>query len=179
MSSTAALSNVTAYPAVDTLARTGSAVSAESQAVRQAVVEVLRARESSQSLFGRRAAVISQIWALVNECDEQGWDGSGAEPVDRFAAFAAVDLIRALPEDVPLPEVAPEPDGSISLDWIESKQRIFSLSVGTSGRLAFAWLDGSDRGHGAELFDGERIPRRVMAGILEIVRDGRAAIGTR
>lgn len=179
MSSTAALRSVTAYPAGDAMARTGSAVSAESRAVRQAVVEALRARESSQSLFGRRAAVISQIWALVNECDGQGWDGSGAEAVDRFAAFAAVDFIRALPEDVPLPEVAPDPDGSISLDWIQSKQRLFSLSVGTNGRLAFAWLDGSDRGHGVEQFDGERIPRRVIAGILEIVWDGRAAIGTR
>lgn len=155
----------------------GSAVSPESKAVREAVGAVERSVERSQSLFGRKAAVIAQIWAIVNDCAEPGWDGDGAEPADRLAAFAAADLIRSLPGGIPLPEVAPEPDGAISLDWIRSRNRLFSLSVGTSDRLAYAWIDGSDRGHGVARFDGETIPTRILQGIGEIAGHGDAAVG--
>jgi hypothetical protein len=36
--------------------------------------------ERSLALYGPKAATIAQIWALVKECEEPGWDGSGAEP---------------------------------------------------------------------------------------------------
>lgn len=133
--------------------------------------------EKSQALFGGKATVIGQVWALVNECSVAGWDGGAAEPVDRLAAFKAADVIRALPAHVPLPEVAPEPDGAISLDWIRSRRRVFSLTVGSGDRLAFAWLDGSDRGHAVVRFDGEVIPSRVLQGIDEIMGHVSATLG--
>jgi hypothetical protein len=167
------------YTTVQTLASIGSAVSSESEVLRQRVADIRRSTERSQSLFGGKAAAISQIWALVNECAEPGWNGDGAEPVDRLAAFAAADFIRAVPDGLPLPEAAAEPDGAISLDWILSRNRLFSVSVGTSGRVAFAWLDGSDRGHGVARFDGERVPRPILDGITAIARHGHATIGTR
>lgn len=161
---------------VPAIARRGSAVSAESSIAREAVNGVVESVERSEALFGRKAATISQIWALANECAESGWDGDGAEPIDRLVAFAAADVIRALPGRIPLPDVAPEPDGSISLDWIQSKDNVFSLSVGASDRLAFAWLDGSDRGHGVVRFDGETMPVRALQGIAETMKHGRAAL---
>lgn len=166
-------------PAIPRFWRAGSAVSAEARAVWQAIGAVMESTERSQSWFGRKAAAISQMWALANECDEPGWDGDSALPVDPAAAFAAADFIRALPGRVPLPEFAPEPDGSIALDWIRSRNRLFSLSVGTSDRLAFAWLDGSDRGHGVARFDGATIPARILEGIDEIMKHGNAAIWPR
>jgi len=165
------------YLAVPLVTRAGSAISEESRVVRDAVGSVVESVERSEALFGRKAATIAQIWALANECAEPGWDSDGAEAVDRFAAFAAADFIRALPGGVPLPEVAPEPDGSISLDWIRSRNSLFSLSVGASDRLAFAWVDGSDRGHGVVRFDGETIPVRVLQGIAETTKHGNAAVG--
>jgi len=154
-----------------------SAVSGESKAVREAVRAAVRSVESSQALFGKKAAVISEIWALVNECADPGWDSAGAEPIDRVAAFRAVDLIRALPPAVSLPEVAGEPDGSISIDWIASRNRLFSLSVGAADRLDYAWIDGSNRGHGVDRFDGETIPPRILQGIREILKYGDAPLG--
>lgn len=47
-----------------------------------------------------------------------------------------VAFVRALPAGTPLPGC-------------------LSLSVGSAGRLAFAWIDGQDRGHGADHFDGQ------------------------
>ena len=67
-------------------------------------------------------------------------------------------FLRAMPDDLPIPEFAPEPNGSISLDWIASPDRLFSLSIGRNGRLAYAWLDGADKGHGVARFDARNVP---------------------
>ncbi len=114
------------------------------------------------------------LWALANECGEPGWDGNDALPLNRLAVFNAVAFIRALPEEVPLPEFAPEPDGSISLDWISSRNRLFSISVGTGDRLPYAWLDGTDKGHAVARFDGKNIPPRILEGIKSILNGGSA-----
>ena len=114
---------------------------------------------------------IAKIWSLVKECSEPGWDGEGALPLDHLAATSAAQFVRALPTGILLPELAPEPDGSFSLDWIQSRDCIFSLSVGANGRLAYAWLDGTDSGHSAARFDGATIPPDVLEGINRVVRE--------
>jgi hypothetical protein len=108
------------------------------------------------------------VWALVAESREQG--GEDAEPIAPRAATLAVEFIRALPNDVALPEPAWEPDGALSLDWIPSRHRQFSLSVGKSPRLAYAWIDGSDRGHAVAFFDGGSIPPGILEGVRRIMR---------
>ena len=124
------------------------------------------------------AATISQIWALVDECVETGWDGDEGQPISEIAAKVAADFVSDLPPDVSLPEVAPEPDGSISLDWIQSRSRLFSLSIGKGSRLPYAWLDGADVGHGVAFFDGETAPPTILEGIRRITHDGNAAVRT-
>jgi len=146
--------------------RSGS--EAEAFALRGSAVAVVEAAEKSIALFGRKAAVISRIAEVSDQCGKPGWDGDDAEAVSEISVAQALDFIRALPDGLPLPEVAPEPDGAISLDWIESRHRLFSLSVGASPRLSYAWLDGSDRGHGVARFDGESVPTRVIEGIVGV-----------
>ena len=109
-------------------------------------------------------AVISEILTVAAGHAEKNWDGEGAEPVSAVAVDRAVAFVRALPAGV-LPEVAAEPDGAISLDWMQSRTRVLSISVGLGERLALAWIDGEDQGHAVAVFDGERIPPRVLAGI--------------
>lgn len=158
-------------------ARRSSAISLEARAVHNAASAVVESAERSQALFGEKSVAISQIMALANECAEAGWDGDDAAPLAWVATHTAVQFIRAMPDDLPLPEFAPEPDGSISLDWIRSRNRLFSLSVGSTDRLAYAWLDGSDKGHGVARFDGERIPSRIVQGIVEIMNHGNVTVG--
>ena len=166
------------YAALNAYARPGSAVSAEAQAVTRAASALVRSAEDSQILFGGKAAVISRLRALANDCAEQGWDGHQACAIDPGALQNAEDFVRALPEGFPAPEFAPEPDGSISLDWIQSRRRLFSLSVGSSNRLAYAWLDGADKGHGVARFDGFSVPSRVLSGIQSILNNGNASLRT-
>ena len=109
-----------------------------------------------------KAAAISQIWALVTECSTANWDGYGGELLSEVAAAVAVEFVLALPEDVPLPEFAPDSDGSITLDWLPERGRFFGISVGTNHRLAYAWLSGTASGHGVAEFDGRAIPPEVL-----------------
>jgi len=164
------------YAALNPYARVGSAISAEAEAVTRAASALVRSSEESQILFGRRATAISHLRTLGNECAESGWDGADAYAIHSVALRNAENFVRALPEDIPMPEFAPEPDGSISLDWIPSRHRLFSMSVSTGNRLAFAWIDGADRGHGVARFDGLIVPARVLTGIRSILSYGNAAV---
>jgi hypothetical protein len=113
---------------------------------------------------------------MATECAEQGWDGNAAAAIDPVAVLSARRFLRALPDNVPLPEFAPEPDGSISLDWFASRNRLLSLSIGRRSRVAYAWLDGADKGHGVARFDGQNVPTRVLAAIKDTVGQGHAGL---
>jgi hypothetical protein len=128
------------------------------------------ASENSQALSEKKAAAISQLRALAKECSVEDWDGYGAFPMDKDALRNAEAFIRALPENFPLPEFAPKPDGSFSLDWIPARQHVLTVCVDDSNQLAYAWLDDSDQGNGLARFDGSFVPRRVLDAIQTIMK---------
>jgi hypothetical protein len=136
----------------------------------------VQAAEQSVVLFGERAAAISSLRELSNECSLEDWDGSGALALDPRAVIQAESFLRTLPDGVPMPECSAEPDGSVSLDWSRAKNRLFSVSVGSSNRLAFAWLDGSDKGHGVARFDGIEVPKLVLLGLRSILTPSHAPV---
>ena len=164
------------YAAAQGYVRRSSAVSLEAQTVRAAVSAVAEMRERSQVLFGSKATALSQLRALANECAEPDWNGEGACALNPMAVSLAESFIRALPDALPLPEFAPEPDGSISLDWIQGRNRLFTLSVSAGSRLAYAWIDGSDKGHAVARFDGESIPPLIQEGVKAIMNHGDATL---
>ena len=126
--------------------------------------------ERPQAVFGAKEEAISRLALLAGE---RGPDETTA--VHPEAVSLAESIVRALPDGIALPEFSADSDGAISLDWIESRHRLFSLSVGINHRLAFAWLDGTNTGHGVESFDGQQIPKRVLDGITSVVTNGTAS----
>lgn len=163
------------YAAMNVL-RGGTAVSDEARRVRKAACELVERGESSQALFGKKAAALSRLARLTQECGDEGWDGAGGNALSAVAIDKTKAFLRALPDSIPLPEFAAEPDGSVSLDWIESRRRLFSLSVGNSDRLAYAWLDGADKGHAVARFDGTTVPSLILEGIKSILNHGHAPL---
>lgn len=157
---------VAGYAALYGCGRRDTAVSQE---IRSARIEAAKYFERSQALFGAKAAAISSLHEIADECSGENWDGYGAEPINLLALWNAEDLIRALPDGFPVPEVAPEPDGSISLDWTESVTRRLSASIGPSNRFAFAWLNGTERGHAVVAFEGVTLPDLFISVIESIV----------
>lgn len=131
--------------------------------------------EESLALFGARAEAIRELRRLYNECASEGWDGYDAQRMSMEAARAAIDMVRALPEGIPMPELTAENDGAISLDWASGRNRSLSVSTNGTERLAFAWLDGARSGSGVELFLDGRWPHRLLIEMEEICGDRRRA----
>jgi hypothetical protein len=152
----------------------GNAVSHEAIVIGDAMYGIVEMAERSQALFGAKSAAISQLSTLENECSEDGWDGGDAYALNPFSIYIAKQFLRALPQNLPIPEFSPEPDGSVSVDWIISRNRIFSLSIGNNHRIAAAWLEGTEQGHFVFNFSGYKIPEKVLDGIREIVGYGDA-----
>lgn len=123
-----------------------SGMSSVAQELNAIFTQYLEYIERPLSLSGPRQSAIEQIQEILRECRRPNWDGYGARPVQPLTASNARLLIRMLPASCPMPEVAPEPDGSISLDWIQGPNRMLSISVGVTERLACAWIDGADSG---------------------------------
>lgn len=155
-----------------------SGVSDEAREIAQATSIVAETAEQSQALFGAKAAALAELRSMAEECAQEGWDGDGASPIDPQALANAENFLRILPEGLPLPECAPDPDGSISLDWIRSQHRFLSLSVGTSNRLSNASLHGSDRNYGVVRFDGDEVPDRLVLDIESLMGNGETSVRT-
>jgi len=158
------------------LAGNATGVSREARNVYEATRQVVSFTEQSTALSGDKNSLISKLWELADECGAEDWDGEGAAAIAEGAIGNVVAFIRALPVGLPLPELSPEPDGAVSLDWMVSKTRMFSVSCGSSSRLAYSWLDGTDRGHAVAGFDGWSIPERILQGIRSTIGDGHAPV---
>lgn len=161
--------------AIAAAARASSAVSQEAKIVSRQVTELQHRHEASHSLFGRKAQAISQLRSVVvsavEECDTEAgeiWPSS-------IAISNAENLLRALPDDVPLPEFSVEPDGAIALDWMQSRSQMVSVSVSERDRLAYAWLDGTDRGHAVLGLRANAVPLPLLALIRSITAHGNTA----
>src|SRR5437867_3176385 len=90
------------YVAAQGCARRNSAVSSEAQVIRDAVSAVVEIGERSQALFGGKAAALSQLRSVANECAEPDWDGNGACAINPLAVALAESFVRALPDTFPL-----------------------------------------------------------------------------
>jgi hypothetical protein len=150
--------------------RSGSAFSAEGQFAREQVTKVLDGLDNAVSLQAPHAELLGELEALIVEHSNPGWDGQEAPPISYITSQNAKEVIRALPADLPTPELAVDPDdAAISFEWHGGYRKVFSFSVGTSGRLACAGLNGTDRWHAALAFDGERLPALVLQSIRQVL----------
>lgn len=70
------------------------------------------------------------------------------------------DVLRAIPSDIPLPEVVVESDDAIGLDWQSGRRQVVSLTVDGSGFVGFAALIGYETHHGRVPFHGD-LPRTI------------------
>lgn len=143
-----------------------TAVSSGADEVRARAKEMIDRVERSRAGIGGKSDVISSLWMLAESHDQTGWDGGQALPANRSAIALAAAFIRALPNDCTMPHVAVDPDGAVALDWMVSRHRMLSISfAGDSDRLAYAWLDGTDRGNAVARFDRNTVPMRLVQAI--------------
>ena len=80
---------------------------------------------------------------ISTECALGNWDGYNASTIKQETLDRVFEYLRSLPDAMPDPDIAPDPDGEISLEWYVDKDHLFSISINAEGRLAYAGLFGS------------------------------------
>jgi hypothetical protein len=148
---------------------TAEGFSEESNFLRESFAEARDAREISRYWSATLDEALDDLAGLKQECAEPGWDGYGAEPISAETLEQVVAFLRALPEDVPVPDLVPEPDGEVSIEWHNGPRRVFSVSVGPHERVSYAGLLGVNRWHGVDLFLGT-LPPEIIRGIARVSR---------
>jgi hypothetical protein len=124
-----------------------------------------------QYYLGPRAEwAISGIEQILSESGNPETSPIEVTPVDVATARAAVAFSLLLPRSLPAPEIAPEPDGEISFDWLGPSEKIFSVSVDATGRLAYAGSFGPrSKVHGTEQLSST-CPPEIIRGISKTYR---------
>lgn len=84
------------------------------------------------------ASTLEALCTLVGDCSSEGWDGYGAAAVKPGAIEEAVRFLRRLPGYVEPPEVGPEPDGCVALEWSHDGVPQFSISFAGTSMLDYA-----------------------------------------
>ncbi len=92
----------------------------------------------------------TSAWESLDELSKLGpnWDGYDAEPVEPASIANALALLAGLDPETPLPEITPNPNGTLTLDW-EAEDESLSLELGVM-RFSSFW----ESRHGTAMKDG-------------------------
>lgn len=134
--------------------------SEESRVIRSRLVKIKEERRQPIS-FSWRDTLRDDLDEIIRDCSNPGWDGYDAEAVSMESAVIAQEIIDALPENIQVPNLVPDPSGEIALEWRVGDQKYFSVS--TSGNdLVYAGLFGGFcKKYGQERFFGT-IPPTIL-----------------
>jgi len=112
-----------------------------------------------------------ELQELFEEASHAGWDGRDARPLSRRAKDALVDALLTLTPQVPIPEIVPEPDGGVAMEWSGGRKRSLIVSFGPDGVLYFVARIPGRRDSGRRLFDAQ-LPPDLLVLAKEAVSDG-------
>jgi hypothetical protein len=117
----------------------------------------------------RRRDAIDTILELPQKYREANLNGEDAVPIPDAAFHEARTFLQKLPDTFPLPEVTPEPDGYLGLEWHSNKWLLYVVSFNGTGALSCSGLIGSDRIYGTQYMD-DGIPTGILSNIAIVVR---------
>ena len=80
---------------------------------------------------------LKQLEEALMEANINGWKGENSVAVSLPVAYHSLHFLRLLPDDIPNPNIAAEPDGEIEFEWYKNPDRNFSVSVNKNGGLNY------------------------------------------
>lgn len=116
-----------------------------------------------------RLDAIEHLLDLPDRYRHENWDGEGAEPISEAAIQEAREFLQKLTSWVPLPEVVPEPDGYLGLEWCANKWLLYVVSFNGKGAMSCSGLMGSERVYGTRFMD-DGVPADIIRNIARIFR---------
>lgn len=98
----------------------------------------------------RGTEIYARVVGALDRAKEQ--DGTLVSP----GTFArTLDVLNALPREIPLPDVVVETENEIGLDWDEAARRVVTLTVRDTPMVGFSALFGVEPMYGRVTFAGE------------------------
>lgn len=117
-------------------------------------VDFIRSSQMEEAL-----KVLSEVY---HKCLEANWDGYGSAPITYDSYLEASKLFRMIPSSFPMPDILPEPDGEIGLEWYRENDLVFSISFSGKNIITYAGLFGkNNEAHGTEYFT-DSIPKTIL-----------------
>lgn len=159
-----------ASPLIYPIGMYASGASEDAKLVRQALerVESHMLNSVSGQALNR---VIYEISALAEELSVENWDGYGAAPISPGSSSAAIQFLSRLPSIASMPEVVPDPDGSIALEWERGSDYWLLLNFSSDWKISYAAKFGENRAKGTEEFSGT-VPPEIYDKIYRIFKEG-------
>jgi len=151
---------VPAISPLSLLART-MGYSDEAIYIQREAADIAKNISASVALSGQRDEVMRQLEEVLDDCGLRNWDGYGAEPVTLDAFKCAYRFLEALPCGLPMPTLAADTDGHITLEWYSGPTRVLSVSISPEAELFYAALLGRNQSRGSECFSGD-VPETVL-----------------
>lgn len=98
------------------------------------------------------------------DASQPNWDGYGGLPITDRAledAKTFIEIFTMRLHSFPTPDIVPEPDGEIGLEWYTERNDSLSISIGEKGEIAFAVFKGSEKNYGTIPFSSS-IPDTII-----------------
>lgn len=93
---------------------------------------------------------------------KKDWDGEGAEAIVLETIFIAYKVIELFDEGIPLPEIVPEPNGDIGMEWVTSSEHLV-ISVSKDKGYTYAYIsEEGDRFYGSGKIKSTGLPQKVI-----------------
>ena len=102
--------------------------------------------------------ILKTLDNIFNECSKKNWNGYNAPPLRKKAYNEARKIIEELPPNIPMPDIVPEPDGDIGLDWYREKHFGFTISVSGNNKINYAGVFGEGNTTSGNMCFKESIP---------------------
>lgn len=139
------------------------------------VARILRKEAERLTLpitWQKKKAAVDTVIDTFRKYQESNWDGYDAAPVSEAACAEAILFLRKLPSTIPSPDVIPNPDGDVSLEWYLDQRLLFVATFSGTGVIAFAGVFGrGSKVHGTEFFT-ESIPSSVVENLCRLFSQG-------
>ena len=127
-------------------------VSDESKKLKSLWVEALRRVKETTTNEKRLMEALTDLEEIFKECGMSNWDGYQAKPLTEAAYKDVLKFLEMIPLNLPMPEIVPEPNGTIGLEWSIGKRLIFAISLSGKGTIHYAALFGADKNYGTVEF---------------------------
>ena len=106
----------------------------------------------------------SELNEIYEECKLDNWDGYNSKaitPETYFAAKNLIDMLNVSYLNIPLPELSPEPDGDIGLEWDEEDGNYLIVSINKNNYINYASSIGLEKSKGFKYLK-DTLPNNII-----------------